>query len=99
MRGIVAAVSIVLMGISTPVLAQNSAPASPAGASAVNYDNGMQALGQAPSNDDNNQGIGGLFGGSGGGMGTVGAVLLGGAAIGGIAFAISQSSSSSPTSP
>lgn len=101
MRRIVAAVSIALMGISTPVLAQSSAPGTPTtptGAAVVNYDNGMQALGQAPRNDDDNQGGGGLFGGSGG-MGTVGVVLLGGAAIGGIAYAISQSSNNSPTSP
>lgn len=106
MRRIVAAVSIALMGLSTPVLAQSSAPgtpASPVGASAVNYDNGLQALGQASKNDDDDNKAGGfLFGGSGaGGLGGAGALLLGGLAIGGIAYAISQSNNTSgkPTSP
>jgi hypothetical protein len=104
MRRIVAAVSIVLMGLSTPVLAQSAPNQSAAGvgysSSTVNYSNGLAALNQAPQNDDDNKGGGFLFGGAGG-MGGAGALLLGGLAIGGIAYAISQSNNSSgkPTSP
>ena len=100
MRRIVAAISIVLMGISTPVLAQSSvsgAPAAPYGSTAVNYDNGMQALGQARNDDDHDNKGGLLLFGSP--AGTVATVLLGAAAIGGIAYAISQSNKNNPVSP
>jgi len=99
MRKVMVLVCGALVALSAPVFAQTAGPqtpnvSQPTGSSVVNYQNGLQALGQA-SRDENNQNNGPQIDPTTGLI--VGGLVVGGGIIG--AIALTRHNSSQSVSP